>query len=344
MFAKYCGVPHAIACTSGTTALHLGIAALGLGPGDEVLLPTFTMIATINVVAYTGATPVLVDAEPLTWNMDLEQLEKKITPRTKLVIAVHTYGHPIDMDHLMGLAERYGFWVMEDAAEAHGATFKGRRAGSLGDLAAFSFYANKVITTGEGGMITTADAKIATVVRTLRDHAFTAQRHFWHQYRGYNYRITNLQAAIGVAQIEQLPKFVEARRRNADLYSRLLREVPGITTPPQADDVESTFWMYGVLVDSKFGMSRDKLRIFLAEEGIETRTFFIPMHLQPIYFETFRGQRYPVAEALCRGGFYYPSSSSLTEEQINYIVNATKRAYAKTIGESEYVGGPACLA
>jgi perosamine synthetase len=331
-FAAECDCKYGVACANGTVALHLGLSALGLGPGDEVVLPTFTMIASINAVAYTGATPVLVDNEPCTWNLDVEQVAAKVTPRTKAIMPVHIYGHPADMDPLMDLADRHGIFVLEDAAEAHGAEYKGRRAGGLGHAGGFSFYANKIITTGEGGMITTNDAKLATLSRNLRDHAFSNERHFWHKYMGFNYRMTNMQAAVGLAQTEQLGAFVDKRRRNAALYTGLLKDIPGIVTPPEAGYAKNVFWMYSILVEDEFGMTRDELRGYLARYGIETRTFFIPMHLQPIYFMEFKGQRYPVSEMLCQRGFYLPSASSLTEPQIRYIAGVIREAHQATAG------------
>ena len=326
-FAAQCGCRYGTACANGTVALHLALAALGLETGDEVILPTFTMIATINAVAYTGATPVLIDSEPRTWNMDVDQITDKITSKTRAIIPMHTYGHPVDMDPLMDLAEKHGIFVLEDAAEAHGAEYKGRRAGGLGHAGAFSFYANKIITTGEGGMITTNDAQLAALTQNLRDHAFSTERHFWHKYLGFNYRMTNLQAAVGLAQTEQMNDFIENRRRNASLYTGLLSDVPGVITPPEAEWAKNVFWMYSLLVEDEFGMSRDQLRAYLARHGIETRTFFIPMHLQPIYYDTFKGQRYPVAEMLCQRGFYLPSASSLTAPQIEYIVQIVHQAH-----------------
>jgi len=328
-FAQACDAQYGVACANGTVALHLALAAMDIGPGDEVIIPAFTMIATINAVAYTGATPVLVDSEPRTWNMDINQVADKITPKTKAIIPVHTYGHPVDMAPLMELAEKHGLWALEDAAEAHGAEYRGARAGGLGHAAAFSFYANKNITTGEGGMITTNNEKLAALCRNLRDHAFSPERHFWHKYLGFNYRMTNLQAAVGLAQTERLDELVAARRRNAALYNQLLADIPGIVTPPEAKDVKNVYWMYSVMVADEFAMTRDELRRFLAQEGIETRTFFIPMHFQPIYYQQFKGQRFPVAEDLCRRGFYYPSASSLTAREIRYIVTATQRAYMR---------------
>jgi perosamine synthetase len=333
-FAEACGTRYGVACVNGTVALHLALATLGIGPGDEVILPTFTMIATINAVTYTGATPVLVDSEPVTWNMNLNQVADKITSRTRVVMPVHTYGHPVDMDPLVEMAERHGLYIIEDAAEAHGAEYKGRRAGSLGHAGCFSFYANKVITTGEGGMITTDDPDIARLASHLRDHAFSEERHFWHKYLGFNYRMTNLQAAVGLAQAEQMESFIQARRANAARYTAALQSIPGIVTPPEAGWAKSVFWMYSILVEDEFGMTRDQLRAYLAEHGIETRTFFIPMHLQPIYYQAFKGQRYPVSEMLCQRGFYLPSASSLTSREIDYVTGMVRHAYEQAAGSS----------
>jgi len=327
MFAAYCGVPYGVATFNGTIALHLVLAALNIGPGDEVIVPSLTFVATANAVAYTGATPVFVDSEPETWNLDPAAVEAAITPRTRAIIPVHLYGHPADMDAIRNIARAHSLTVIEDAAEAHGATYRGQKVGSLGHAAAFSFYANKNITTGEGGMITTDNRQLADLCRNLRDHAFSPERHFWHKYLGFNYRMTNLQAAVGLAQVERMDELVAARRRNAARYTERLASIPGITPPPEAPDCTNVYWMYAVLVEDEFGLTRDELRRFLAGEGIETRTFFIPLHFQPIYYQAFKGQRFPVAENLCKRGFYYPSASSLTRREIDYIVDATRRAH-----------------
>ncbi len=326
-FAEACGAQYGIACANGTVAMHLALATLGLEPGDEVIIPTFTMIATANAVTYCGATPVLVDMEPDYWQMDVEQVAAKITPRTKAIVPVHIYGHPTDMDPLLELARAHGLHVIEDAAESHGAEYRGRRTGSLGDAAGFSFYGNKIITTGEGGMVTTNNRELAKLAWNLRDHAFSHERHFWHKFVGFNYRMTNLQAAVGLAQTEQLANFVALRRRNAAEYSRRLQEIPGITTPPEAPWAKNVYWMYGILVDEQeYGLSRDQLRKVLADHGIETRTFFIPMHCQPVYWDMFRGQRYPVAERLCRDGFYLPSATSLSVQEIEFVAEVIRAA------------------
>jgi perosamine synthetase len=322
MFSEKMGTRYGVACMNGTVALHLALATLGLEPGDEVIIPTFTMIATANAVTYLGAKPVLVDSELGTWNMDVEQVEAKITPRTKAIMPVHTYGHPVDMDALNVIAQKHDLFVLEDAAEAHGAKYKGRVVGSLGDAACFSFYGNKIITTGEGGMVTTNREDVARLAWNLRDHAFSTERHFWHKFLGYNYRMTNLQAAIGLAQTEQLEKFVAARRANGAYYTTQLRRIPGIVTPPEAAWASNVYWMYGIILEEEFGLTRDQLRQALARRGVETRTFFIPMHCQPIYFDQYRGERYPVAEDLCRRGLYLPSASGLTREDIDAVVAA----------------------
>ena len=327
-FARRCGCEFGVACSSGTSAFHLILAALGIGPGDEVIIPAFTMIATANGVAYTGATVRLVDAEVATWNMDVSQVEKKINARTKAVAAVHTYGHPAEMDGLAQLAGRHGLTTIEDAAEAHGALYHGRPVGGLGDAAAFSFYGNKILTTGEGGMVTTNNRELAEIIRNLRDHAFSSDRHFWHSYRGFNYRMTNLQAAVGLAQTERLDELVGQRIANAGLYRAALQGIPGLTLPPESNGVRNVFWMFSILVGDDFGCSRDALRRHLARNGIETRTMFIPMHLQPAFFEENRDEKFPVAESLCRQGMYLPSSAKLTPADIEFVAAEIRKAHA----------------
>lgn len=324
-FSEKCGARYGVACTSGTTALHLALAALDIGPGDEVILPSFTMIATPNAVSYCGGKLILVDADPRTWNLDVRQLEEKITPKTKAILPVHIYGHPAEMDIILSIAAKHRLAVIEDAAEAHGAEYHGKKVGSLGLAGCFSFYGNKIITTGEGGMITTNDASFAEKARNLRDHAFSKERHFWHKMRGFNYRMTNLQGALGLAQTEKFEELVGARIRNAETYDRYLRDIPGLTLPPQTPGIKNVFWMYAVLVENDFGITRDELREKLAAQGIETRTFFIPIHLQPIYRRQFR-REYPVSEELCRKGLYLPSAATLTEKEISWIVSEIQKA------------------
>jgi perosamine synthetase len=318
-FAAETGCRHAVACANGTVALHLVLAALGLGPGDEVIVPAFTMIAVANAVRYTGATVRLVDVEAAHGNLDPDLVKAAITPRTRAVIAVHTYGHPAAMKQLAAIAEHYNLYLIEDAAEAHGAEIAGKRVGGLGFVATFSFYANKIITTGEGGMITTNNAPLADLARQLRDHAFHPERHFWHEHVGFNYRMTNLQAAIGLAQTERLGEIVAARRRLRGWYKKRLRSLPGLKLPGEARQCRSVFWMYAIRVMPPFGCSRDELRGQLARRGIETRTFFVPIHAQPVYQDYFRGQRFPVAEQLSIGGLYLPTHENLNEADADWI-------------------------
>jgi len=331
-FVEYIGCKYGISTTSGTTALHLALAALKIGRGDEVIVPAFTMIAPVFAVVYTGAKPVLVDADPETWNIDVNKIKEKITPNTRAIIPVHIYGHPCDMDPIMEIAEKYNLWVIEDAAEAHGAEYKGKKVGSFGHVSCFSFYANKIITTGEGGMIVTNDEKIAERARRLKDQAYSPERRFLHTDIGFNYRMTNIQAAIGLAQLEHIDEFVEMRRRNAYLYNSRLKDVPGITLPPEKEWAKNVYWMYSILIEeNEFGMSRDELMERLKGRGIETRTFFIPMHQQPALLNLglFKGERYPVAEEISERGLYLPSSSGLKEEEIEYICDIIREVKQK---------------
>lgn len=318
-FAGAVGARVGVATSSGTTALHLAIAALGIGPGDEVIVPSFTMIASANAVAYTGATPIFVDSEPLYWNLDPAAFEAAITTRTRAVVVVHAYGHPADMETILRVARARGIAVVEDAAEAHGALYRGSPVGSIGDVAAFSFYGNKIVSTGEGGMLTTNDVALADVARNMRDHAFSPVRHFWHERRGYSYRMTNMQAAIGLAQTERLPASVAAKRANRERYDAALRHLPGLALPGEAGDVRSVFWMYLVLVDPDAAVGRDAVRDRLAARGIETRTAFIPLHLQPVFRDAWPDASFPVAEDVGRRGFYLPSGVGLTEADVAFV-------------------------
>jgi len=326
-FAHYCGCKFGISTTSGTTALHLALAALGIGKGDEVIVPTFTMIASVFAIIYVGAKPVLVDAEPDTWNIDVNMIEEKITRQTRAIMPVHIYGHPCDMAPITELARRHGLFVVEDAAEAHGAEYRGRRAGGIGHVGCFSFYANKIITTGEGGMVVTSDAEIAKKARSLKDLAFSKERRYVHRELAFNYRMTNIQAAIGLAQFNRIDDLVEMRRKNARLYSSLLRTVGGIGLPIEKEWAKNVYWMYSILVEEEAGVSRDGLMNGLSDMGIETRSFFIPMHRQPVFtgMSLFQGESYPVGEHLSEAGLYLPSSSGLTREQIEFICESIEK-------------------
>jgi perosamine synthetase len=320
-FASYCGCRYGISTTSGTTALHLALASVGIGQGDEVILPSFTMGATAFAVVYTGATPVLADSDGDTWNIDPARLEQLITSRTRAIMPVHIYGHPCDMDPIMEIAERHNLFVIEDAAEAHGAEYKGRKAGSFGLINCFSFYANKIITTGEGGMVVTNDLVVANKARRLKDLAHSSQKRYLHTEIGFNYRMTNIQAAMGVAQLERIDQYIDARRRHALLYNARLKNVDGIVLPPEKEWAKNVYWMYSILVSDKFGLSRDDLMSKLKDKGIDTRAFFIPMHLQPVFLEMglFVNEKYPVAEQMGRQGFYLPSGSGLKDQEIEFI-------------------------
>ena len=326
-FAKYCGCKYGVTTTSGTTALHLALASLNIKRDDEVIIPASTMIATAFVVIYCGATPVLVDAEPETWNMNVNKIEEKITEKTKAIMPVHIYGHPCDMDPIMEVAREHDLYVVEDAAEAHGAEYKGRKAGGIGDIGCFSFYANKIITTGEGGMVVTNDDEIAERAQSLRNLCFPREKRIYlHSEVGYNYRMTNIQAAIGLAQFERIDELAEMRRRNAHWYNEYLKDVKGIRLPVEKKWAKNVYWMYSILIEDEFGMSRDELMEELEKRGIETRTFFIPMHEQPVFqnMGLFNGERHPVAEELARMGMYLPSSSGLKEEEIRCVCDAIK--------------------
>lgn len=327
-FSKFCGVKFGITCSSGTAALHLALSALGIGKGDEVIVPTFTMIATCNSVIYCGAKPVLVDVNKKYWCIDVTKIGEKITKRTKAIMPVHIYGHPCDMDTINEMAKEHNLFVIEDAAEAIGAEYKGKKTGSLSHAACFSFYTNKAITTGEGGMVVTSDDQIAEKVKSLKDQAYSDPR-FLHKEIGFNYRMTNIQAAVGVAQMENADKLVEARIKNAHLYNKLLLEVKGITLPPKREWAKNSYGMYGILIENDFGISKEQVMKKLKEMGIDTRSFFYGMHLQPVYkgkkenFPDVKG-KFPVSEELSKKGLYLPSGSSLTEAQINQVVDSIR--------------------
>ena len=320
-FSRYCGGKYGVTTTNGTTALHLTLAALNIGRGDEVIMPTFTIASTAFATIYCGAKPVFVDSQAGTWNIDADKIEEKITKRTKAILPVHIYGNPCDMDRIMRLARKYHLSVIEDAAEAHGAEYKGKKVGGIGDVGCFSFYGNKIITCGEGGMIVTNDKKLAERCRSLKNLSFLEKKRFWHEEIGFNYRMTNIQAALGLAQFEHMGDMIERRRNNARRYNLRFSEVPGLILPVEKEDTKNVYWMYGFLVTKDFGMSRDELMKKLYKKGIETRTFFWPMHEQPVLKKMgLAGKgRYPVAEAIARQGLYLPSGSGLKESEIHYI-------------------------
>ncbi len=319
-FSAYCGGAFGVACSNGTTALHLALAALGVGPGDEVILPALTIISCALAAVYTGATPVLVDSDPQTGNMDPAQVAAKITPRTRVIMPVHLYGHPVDMDPILDLAHARGIQVVEDAAEAHGAEYKGRRVGGLGDVSCFSFYANKIVTTGEGGMLVTSDPDLADRARRLRNLAHSPQRRFVHDMIGFNYRLTNVQAAIGLAQLECIEASISKKRWMADTYRALLADIPGLTLPSEQPYARSVYWMYAMLVNERSPLGRDELMSELKRLDVDTRSYFVPIHQQPIFEDV--GSSFPVAEDLSARGLYVPSGMAITEAQMRQVSDA----------------------
>ena len=318
-FAHFCGTAHAVACCNGTTALHLALLAHGVGPGDEIIMPTFTFVATANAVAYCGAKPVFVDSEAETWNIDTCLIERNITRCTKGIIAVHLYGHPADMDPVRDIANQYGLFVVEDAAEALGAEYKGKRTGGLGHSAIFSLFGNKIITTGEGGMLTTNDARIAAKARVLRGQGMDLERRYWHPVIGYNYRMTNIQAAIGYAQLQNADWHIKQRLRIARHYDEYLRRCGSITLPAEKEWARNVFWLYSVVLNDMSERQRDDVIKRLYQEGIESRPFFYPMHVLPPYQHLQSGSEFPVASRICAQGINLPSYGTLTEEDIKWI-------------------------
>ena len=323
-FAQYCGVRHGVATINGTAAIHLLAATLNIGPGDEVIMPSLTFVATANGVRYTGATPVFVDSEYETWNIDPQKIAAAITPRTKAIMAVHLYGHPADMDPLRELADAHGLWLLEDAAEAHGACYKNQRVGGLSDAAIFSFYGNKILTTGEGGIIVTNNKAWAERAFFLENHGRNSDNPYWHPEIGYNYRMTNIQGAIGLAQLERVDELLAVRRQNAARYSERLAGIPGLTLPPETSWAKNVYWMYSVVVGDAFGLTRDELRSSLRENSIDSRPFFYPAHTLPMYNT---GQSLPVAEDLGRRGLNLPSGATLTTDQVDHICDTIIRLH-----------------
>ena len=328
-FAAYVGVEHGVAVTSGTTALHLALAEARLDPGAEVLVSASTNVATALAAFHNGLVPVPVDSEAETWNLDLDLLEGLIGPRTRAIVPVHLFGHPVDMDALTAIAREHDLLVVEDCAESHGATVRGRMTGSFGDLACFSFYANKIITTGEGGMVVTDSARRAEHLRLLRNLAFGTPR-FLHREPGFNFRMTGYQAAMGLAQLAKIEGFVEDKRRVARTYNEVLGGVPGVQVPAELPWARNVYWMYAITVEEPFPLSRDELMSTLRERGVDSRTFFCPMNLQPFLREQpgFRDIACPVAERIWETGLYLPSSTTLTEGEIRGVAEEIRSVAA----------------
>jgi perosamine synthetase len=322
-FAARAGRKHGVSVCNGSVALDIATAALNLGPGDEVILPSFTIISCAAAVVRAGATPVLVDCEPDTWNTTAERIATRITSRTKAIMIVHIYGLPVDMDPVLALARHHGLKIIEDAAEMHGQTYKGRPCGSFGDVSTFSFYPNKLVTTGEGGMVLTDDSMLAERCRGMRNLCFQPGRRFVHEELGWNYRLSNLQAAVGVAQLERLDDFVARKRWMGQTYLEQLAGIPGLQMPvARAAYAENVFWVFGIVLEDNVPFDAAEAMKALAARGIGTRPFFWPMHEQPVFRKMgfFAEEAHPNSERLARRGFYLPSGLALTEAQIEQVV------------------------
>ena len=329
-WAAYCGVSHGIAVSNGTAALQVAVEAAGIGPGDEVIMPTFTIISCASAVLRAGARPVLVDCDPITWCMDINQVAAAVSTRTKAIMVVHVYGHPVDMDPVMSIAESHDLIIIEDAAEVHGALYQSKRGtpqavwqkcGGIGHIATFSFFANKLITTGEGGMVITNNKEFAQRAKSLRNLCFRSDRRFLHTEHGHQFRLTNMQAALGVGQVRRIENIVERKRSAAAEYTRRLAELPQLQLPVERSWARSVFWVYGVVLTDEVPFSADEFATRLRRLGVETRPFFVGMHEQPVFREMglFHGAECPVSERISRRGLYLPSGLALTVEQIERV-------------------------
>jgi perosamine synthetase len=319
-FAAFCECKYGVAVTSGTTALHLAVAAAGIKPGEEILVSASTNIATALAAVHNNAVPVPVDSESETWNLNLDLIEELISPKTRAIIPVHLFGHPVEMGRLNEIAQKHNLIVIEDCAESHGATCNGKKTGSFGDMGCFSFYANKIITTGEGGMVVTNNKVFYEKLTLLRNLAFTKPR-FRHEVAGYNFRMTGYQAAMGLAQLKKIDKIISEKRRVAHTYNKYLKNIRGLQLPAEKEWAMNVYWMYGIIVTPEFGLQRDDLIDKLTQKGIDTRTFFCPMNQQPCLqkIQGFRSVSCPIADNLWEQGFYLPSSYTLSEETIKSI-------------------------
>ena len=315
-FAAFCGTRHALTTSNGTTGLHLALAALGIKAGDEVIVPDLTFVASANAIAYTGATPVLVDIDADTLCISPAAIERAITPRTRAIMPVHLYGHPADMDAISALATKHELLVIEDAAEAHGAEYRGRRVGSLGHCGVFSFYGNKIITTGEGGMITTNDEALFLKAKRLRDHAMSPTRRYWHEELGFNYRMTNLQAALGVAQLERIEELIQKRREIMRWYQEELGARAGVRLNRHASWAKPVYWLVCMEVEAFDEASRSKFMTALRGRGVDSRPYFYPVSDMPMYGSA---TPTPVAHRISRAGVNLPSYIDLTRDDVRHV-------------------------
>lgn len=338
LFAKYIGVKHGITVTSGTTALELSVAALGLPQGSGVIVPTFTIISCLSAILKNKLTPILVDADPFTWGMDINQIKRTITHATvdiRAIMPVHIYGHPCDMGPIQQLADENNLTIIEDAAEVHGAEYLNRRdpkpewqrCGSFGDVGIFSFYANKIITTGEGGIIVTNNDKIAKKLRLLRNLGFSAKQRFKHYEEGFNFRMSNLQAAVGVAQMEHVEEYVQRKIKQGEQYRDRLSNIQGISLQVVKNWAKPVYWVNGIVLDKSVKFDASEMAQKLSSKKIQSRPFFYPMHKQPVFNNRglFNNESYPVAEQLAQRGLYLPSGMALSESQIDYICDSVNK-------------------
>ena len=332
--ASYLGVKNGIAVANGTAALETALFALGVKNGDEVIMPSFTIISCATACIRLGAKPVLVDIDPQTWTMDVSQIEAKISPRTKVIMPVHIYGHPVDMDGIFCLSAKYNLKVLEDFAEAQGAQYYSKRSGgkwlkcgAMSDISATSFYANKIITCGEGGMVLTNNDEFAQRAKSYRNLCFKEENRFYHTELGYNFRMSNLQAAFGLAHLEQIKKFINIKVNLGDYYRKKLSEIKGIRFMPVSPLAQSVYWVYAVELDPKLGVQAQEVMAILAKRGIGTRPFFKGMHSQPVLKDRglFLNQSYPHTDFAARYGFYLPSGLGLSESQIDIVVDTLKK-------------------
>lgn len=317
-FAEFCGAKYAISCSNGTVSLHLCLLGLGIGPGDEVIMPALTYIATANCVTYCGAKPVFVDSEPDTFNMDPGKIEEKITGRTKAIMPVHLYGLPCNMDEINRIAQKHNLYVIEDAAEAHGASINGKKVGTFGNVGSFSFFGNKIITCGEGGMVVTDDEALYQKMKLLKGQGVSPNKRYWHTIVGYNYRMTNMQAAIGLAQIEEIDWHLAQRRRLMETYAKFLKPYGNLmTTQAEPEGYHHVYWMNNVILSDEVRLERDEVMRRMEARGIEMRPVFYPMHIMPPYLDT--SLSLPVAEHLSARGISLPTHANLSDEDIREI-------------------------
>jgi perosamine synthetase len=333
-WAAYCGMKYGIAMSNGTTALQAAVGCIGLQPGDKVIMPTFTIISCAQAIIYNGGVPILVDSDPCTWCMDVGQVREKVEAeikkgdgKLKAIMPVHIYGHPVDMDPILELAEKHNLKIIAEYLTGHAtANPQWKRCGGLGHLSVFSFYANKLITTGEGGMVLTNDPAYAEKARSLRNLCFLPHHRFYHTELGHNFRLTNLQAAIGLGQLERMDEIIAKKRWMGQAYTERLRGIPGLQLPVEETWANQVYWMYGIVLDESMGLNAARFAQKLKEKGVETRPFFLGMHEQPVFQDMglFRDEKYPVAEYIARQGLYLPSGLTLTEKQLDQVCEAVK--------------------